>query len=102
MIRPKNIVAFCQAAEDEEKAREAAGERRATYADVEAEVEKLRLRKENYKAEWGSAQEALYRYYQEMLTWDETELPLLEDLTDDEDDEDECEGLVLEVTCLKR
>ena len=88
MIRPKDAEAFCQAAEAEEKARIAAGSKRATYADVEAEVEKLRLSKENYPAEWGSAQEALFRYYQEMLDWDEQDLPLLEDLVEDEEFED--------------
>ena len=71
MIRPKDAEKFVREFDAEEKARIAAGSKRATYADVEAEVEKLRLRKEKYPAEWGSAQEALYRYYQEMLDWDE-------------------------------
>ena len=86
MIRPKDAEKFVRECDAEEKARIAAGSKRATYADVEAEVEKLRLSKEKYPAEWGSAQEALYRYYQEMLDWDETELPLLEDLVDEENE----------------
>ena len=89
MIRPKDAEKFVREFDAEEKARIAAGSKRATYADVEAEVEKLRLRKEKYPAEWGSVAEALFRYYQEMLDWDEQDLPLLEDLVDEEDEEDE-------------
>ena len=92
MIRPKDAEKFVREFDAEEKARIAAGSKRATYADVEAEVEKLRLRKEKYPAEWGSAQEAFFRYYQEMLDWDEQDLPLLEDLVDEEDEEDEEEN----------
>ena len=89
MIRPKDAEKFVREFDAKEKARIAAGSKRATYADVEAEVEKLRLRKEKYPAEWGSVAEALFRYYQEMLDWDEQDLPLLEDLVDEEDEEDE-------------
>ena len=35
VIRPKDIVAYCQAAEDEEKARIATGSKRAIYAAVQ-------------------------------------------------------------------
>ena len=85
MIRPKDVEKFVREFDAEEKTRIAAGSKRATHKDIEAEVEKLRLRKEKYPAEWGSAAEALFRYYQEMLDWDEQDLPLLEDLVNEEE-----------------
>ena len=86
MIRPKDAEAFCQAVDAEEKAREEAGERRATRADIEALMAPYGNRLLDY---WGGelspTEKALYRHYCDMLTWPEKDLPFLSDLVNEEE-----------------
>lgn len=80
MIRPKDAEKFVQEFEAEQKAREAAGEVRATHTDIRRLVVPYQARLEDLS----SMEQVYYNELVEMLDWDESELPFLNDLMDDE------------------
>lgn len=78
MLRPKDAEKFVREFEAEQKAREAAGEVRATHEDIR----KLMVPYE--EEELSSMEQAYYNELVEMLEWDEKDLPFLSDLEDEE------------------
>ena len=78
MLRPKDADAFLREFRTEQKAREAAGEVRATHADIR----KLMVPYEG--EELSSMEQVYYNELVEMLEWDEKDLPFLADLENDE------------------
>ena len=77
MLRPKDAEKFVREFEAEQKAREAAGEVRATHEDIR------RLMVPYEGEELSSMEQVYYNELAEMLEWDEKDLPFLADLEDD-------------------
>ena len=59
MIRPKDAEAYCQAVDAEEKARIAAGERRATHKDIEEYINAIRYEWDDY---WGICRRLVFSF----------------------------------------
>ena len=93
MIRPKDIEKFVREFEAEQKAREEAGEVRASHADIERLMIPFDARMADPLGEDLSPAEIVYyRELADKLTWPAEELPFLADLEDDEfDSESESE-----------
>ena len=80
MIRPKDAEAYCQAVDAEEKARIAAGERRATHKDIEEYINAIRYEWDDYWGDMSAASILFHKDLVKMLSWDEKELPFLADI----------------------
>ena len=81
MLRPKDMEAFLREFEAEQKAREEAGEVRATHADIERLMVPYEARMSDPLGEdLSPAETVYYRELADKLTWPEEDLPFLADL----------------------